>query len=210
MRLILVRHGQTDWNQENRVQGFSDIGLNEVGRNQAERLARALKLEGIEAIYSSPLKRTLETARAISRFHQVKVETDDGLKELNTGELEGLTSGELRSRYGEFMKEWMRDATAVRMPGGESLTELQDRAWASIHRIKDKYPNGAVIVVSHNFAILSIICKALGFPLSGFRKLKQDEAAVNIIELGERGATLALFNDTCHLKTQPEYRSDPP
>lgn len=202
MKLILVRHGETAWNRDGVVQGRKDIELSELGRQQAELVALALKDEPIEGIYSSPLKRALETARAIARNHQAPLELDACLIELDAGELDGLTYQEMRSGYSEFLKEWARDAGPVKLPGGECLQELQDRAWPSIERIKAKHPKGTVVVVSHNFAILTIICKAIGLRLCDFRRLRLGVAGLTVIDFSERGAVLALLNDTCHLRTK--------
>ena len=116
MKLILVRHGETAWNRDGVVQGRKDIELSELGRQQAELVALALKDEPIEGIYSSPLKRALETARAVARYHQAPPEVDACLMELDAGELDGLTYQEMRSGYSEFLKEWARDAGPVKLP----------------------------------------------------------------------------------------------
>ncbi|TET39500.1 MAG: histidine phosphatase family protein [Dehalococcoidia bacterium] len=200
MRLILVRHGETQWNRENRVLGHTEIKLNEEGRKQVESVALALREEKVAAIYCSPLKRTRETAEAIARFHQVGVEVDEAFKEMDAGELDGLTYEEMRDRYGDFLREWIRDAASLRMPGGESLAQVQQRAWQGVEGIIDRNPEGVVIVVSHNFAILCIICRALGLDLSQFRRLRLNVASISILNFGGWGIQLELFNDTCHLE----------
>jgi broad specificity phosphatase PhoE len=201
MRLILVRHGETRWNQENRVLGHTEIELNEKGRKQAERLALTLKDETVAAIYSSPLRRARETAGEIARFHGLEVVTDDALKEVDAGELDGLTYQEMIERYGDFLKEWIKNDPSLKMPGGESMAELQQRAWPVVERIVRDHPDGVVILVSHSFAILSIICRAIGLNLSHFRRLRLSVASISIINFGERGTSLVLFNDTCHLES---------
>lgn len=201
MRLILVRHGETRWNQENRVLGHTEIELNEKGRKQAERLALTLKDETLAAIYSSPLRRARETAGEIARFHGLEVVTDDALKEVDAGELDGLTYQEMMERYGDFLKEWIKNDPSLKMPGGESMAELQQRAWPVVERIVRDHPDGVVILVSHSFAILSIICRAIGLSLSHFRRLRLSVASISIINFGERGTSLVLFNDTCHLES---------
>lgn len=199
-RVILVRHGETYWNEAKLVQGGRrDIDLNPNGREQAERLGLALKQERLTAIYASPLKRALDTAQAIARHHSLMVETDPDLKEIDAGELDGVPHQVLRTKFDLFLAQWKRNPAVLRMPGGESLAELQDRAWGSIRRILDRHPGGSVAVVSHNFAITTIICKALDIELCHFRRLRPEVAGISVLVFGERGATLALFNDTCHL-----------
>ncbi|MFC2059146.1 histidine phosphatase family protein [Chloroflexota bacterium] len=204
MRLILVRHGETDWNRQHRIQGLGDLGLNEKGKKQAEALARALKNEKLSGIYASPLRRAQETARAIASFHQLEVVTFDGLKELDAGDLDGLTMDEMKNRHGKFLGEWLADASEVRLPGGSSLAELQDQVWAAIEDIMDRHrgedENEKVAVVTHFFAILCIICRALGINLSDYRRLKVDVAAISALEVNSQRAVLTCLNDTCHLR----------
>ena len=200
MKLILVRHGETQWNRENRVVGFADIGLNDEGRKQVKRLALALKEEKVDAIYSSPLSRAWETAQEVARYHDGEVKADDAFKEMDAGELDGLTYEDMRDRYGELIKQWLSEPASVIMPGGESLGNVQERAWLAVERIRERHPDGTVMVVSHNFVILCIICKALGVELGQFRRLRPHVASISILDFGQRGVSLVLFNDTCHLE----------
>ena len=210
MRLILVRHGQTDWNVERRLQGSTDKELNELGRKQAECLADLLKDEPLVAIYASPLKRATETARIIARPHGLSLQTAPCLMELDQGDLEGLTHQDLVTNHADLLKRWAENPGPVKMPGGESLQELQDRAWSCIQRLMAQHNQGSVAVVSHNLTILSIICKAIQLDLSCFRRLRQEPASVSILDLGERGITLVALNDTCHLKHSGIYSSHMP
>jgi broad specificity phosphatase PhoE len=200
MKLILVRHGETQWNRENRVVGFADIGLNDEGRKQVKRLALALKEERVDAIYASPLSRAWETAQEVARYHDGEVKADDAFKEMDAGELDGLTYEDMRDRYGELIKQWLSEPASVIMPGGESLANVQERAWLAVEKIREKHPDDVVMVVSHNFVILCIICKALGLDLSQFRRLRPHVASISILNFGQRGTSLVLFNDTCHLE----------
>ncbi|MFQ5874161.1 MAG: histidine phosphatase family protein [Dehalococcoidia bacterium] len=198
MRLILVRHGETDANREGRVQGAGNARLNATGRSQASALGRRLASYDLEAVYSSPQSRALETAEAIAQHHGLPVTTLEGLREMDLGELDGLRGEELRNRYPDFMKEWDRNISSLRMPGGESVAELQVRAWASIESIAERHPQGVVVAVSHNFAIQSVLCKALGLALDSFRKIRHDLGAISILELGEGTPVLVTMNDRCH------------
>ena len=204
MRLILVRHGETDRNRQKLLQGHCPIELNAVGRKQAEALALALREEKIEAIYSSPLSRSLETAQAINRFHQLAIEIEDGLKELDVGDLDGMTIEELRSQYSSFWQKWTGDEPgSAKCPNGESLSQAQQRAWDTIQEIKRRYCQQVAIAVSHYFVIMSTICKALRVDLSGMRRFGSlNTGAISILDFGDRGITLTLFNDTCHLSRE--------
>lgn len=199
MRLILVRHGETIWNEEGRIQGFTNIGLSERGKEQIKKVAQALSKERVTAIYSSPLKRAMDTAEAIAQFHDLEVIPDPDLREINVGDLEGLSLEELRNNHSDFLEEWKEGKGSLSMPGGESLEEVQERAWRAIQRITVKHPEGVVIVVSHVFTILTTICRALKLELPCFRRLRQDVGAISILHFGEQGTSLVLFNDTCHL-----------
>ena len=135
MRLILIRHGETLWNEAHKFQGFSDIALSSKGRSQAQSLAESLKEETLAAIYTSPLIRARLTAEQIARYHDCPVVIDEGLKELNQGQLEGLTAEDLKRSYPEFLKNWIQEPESTPLPQGESLGDLQRRAWDSIGRI---------------------------------------------------------------------------
>ena len=198
MKLILVRHGQTVWNREKRAQGVSDIELNEYGRAQAECLALSLLDEGIDSIVSSPLKRAIQTAEAINRFHHLPIDTQDGLMELNMGDFEGIALGRMLNDHEDFLKQWADDPASIVMPGGESLAELQRRAWGAVERIIAK--PGTTLLVSHNFTIMTILSMIKGVDIAHFRQFHVDVASKTVVSFaGERG-DIVIFNDISHLK----------
>ncbi|MBI4302262.1 MAG: histidine phosphatase family protein [Chloroflexi bacterium] len=199
MRLILVRHGETSWNQERRIQGHSDVELNTLGEKQGESLGQVLKNQPITAIYSSPLQRALKTAQSIACYHHLPVNTDPNLMEIDHGELEGLTTEEMRSRYPDFLKRWTADSAEATIPGGEPLTQLQSRAWEAIQRIRALHPQETVVLVGHRFVLGAILCRAIGLSLSHFRRLTLAIASMSILDWNGERASLTLLNDTCHL-----------
>jgi broad specificity phosphatase PhoE len=199
MKLFLLRHGETSFNAQNRAQGFSDPELTEVGRRQAQALANAFAKEALAAVYASDLKRAVETARFIAQPHGLTVQTDPGLREMNQGIFEGLSITEIRTQYSEMVEEWIAAPDHFAMPKGESLAQVQERAWASVQRIVAAHPEGQVIAVSHNLTIMAILCRVLTIDLMHFRRLHQDLAARSTIEFGPHGPTVTLLNDTCHL-----------
>jgi broad specificity phosphatase PhoE len=197
LKLILVRHGETYWNKERRVQGgSSDIELNDVGIRQADRLALFLRNEKVSAVASSPLKRATSTGEAIARRHQLPLQVDDGLREIEVGQLEGLDASTLSTTFSNFLMRWWQGGGAERLPGGESLVELQERSWASTQRLLAEHADGTIVVVSHYFVILAIILRALDLPLNNFTKFKVDPASISILEFAEYGTRLVVFNDT--------------
>ncbi len=200
VRVILVRHGETDWNQSRRIQGGgSDTPLNERGKEQAESLASRLKSERIQAIYSSPLQRARDTAQAIAGYHQLELGIESSLKEIEVGKLEGTPIAEIGKHLDQLLTVDSRGEALPRMPGGESVTEVQQRAWSTIKRLVDKHPDGVLVAVSHYFVILTIICSVLNLPLSQMGRFRIGVGSISAITFEPRAARLALFNDRCHL-----------
>ena len=135
MQLILIRHGETSWNKEGRIQGISDIELSEAGIKQARLLALSLKDQPIDAIHASPLKRALKTAELINEYHRKEIQTHSDLMEMDQGDFEGYSFKELMSCEKDFLNKWIADPASVQMPNGESLNQLQTRAWRTLETI---------------------------------------------------------------------------
>jgi broad specificity phosphatase PhoE len=201
IKILLVRHGETDWNLTGRFQGRSDVPLNQKGREQASALASALKRESLAAIYCSPLTRAKETAHLIKTYHpSVPLYEEEGLMEMNLGEFEGIEGPRWAEKYADFREAWRDNPASVTMPGGESLQEVQARAMVTLERISKAHPPDCTLLVcSHNFVILTILCHALEIPLDRFRELKQGTAAMNILYLQGRRLRAEVVNDRSHL-----------
>jgi broad specificity phosphatase PhoE len=203
LRLILVRHGETERNFEARLQGGkSDVPLNEKGRGQARSLGLALKDEKLRAIYSSPLKRALDTAQAISAHHHLKVETDQGLSEIDMGSIDGLDLTEVKESQTDFWERWRQEDYSVALPGGESPLQVQKRAWGVVQDIIRRNHEGSVVVVSHAISLQTIIIAILGAPLSSFTRFHLGVASITILHIDDERTSLILLNDTCHLKVK--------
>jgi len=199
LKLILIRHGETYWNAEKRIQGGdSDIELNDTGLNQAEKLATFFKNEPITAILSSPLQRALVTAEAIAGYHQLSVKVDQGLREIRVGELEGMFISDLSTTFSQFLMQRWQERGSTKLPDGESLAELQQRAWKAIEPLLAQHNDGTLVVVSHYFVTLAIILKALDLPLDCFTKFRVDQGGVSIIEIQNYGPRLVAFNNTSY------------
>ncbi|MEN8799000.1 MAG: histidine phosphatase family protein [Flavobacteriaceae bacterium] len=201
-RILLIRHGETEWNRLRRFQGHSDLPLNSKGNSQAQALARALKNEAIDAIYSSPLKRAVETAIHIGKFHpSAPLIKESGLKEMNLGEFEGIEAQQWAAQHQEFRKAWEHNPVDLIMPGGESLREVQLRAIDTFERISGSYESDSTLLIcSHNFVIVSLLCIVSNIPLNQFRKLRQDTAALNIFYKNGIDYQIERFNDCRHLQ----------
>jgi broad specificity phosphatase PhoE len=205
MRLILARHGETAWNKEGRFQGQSLVGLNEQGAAQVKKLAKALLPMKPTALYFSPLPRTCMTAQEVSRELSIPAEPLEGIREIDLGELEGITGQEMRTRYPGVYATWRRDPSDVVFPGGESIRQLQERAWSAIQGVEKAHSEDAIVAVSHNFAIRTILCSFLGLPLSRFHLLRVDLASISILQTNSRSRQVLSINDRCHL-SQDELR----
>jgi broad specificity phosphatase PhoE len=197
MELILIRHGETIWNKDGRVQGLSDIELSDVGLNQAHKLALSIQDINIKAIYSSPMKRAYQTAQIINEIHNAPIYLEPGLMEMDQGDFEGLTFKEIKACEKDFLQQWIQDAAAVTMPNGESLAGLQKRAWSVVANIIDKNENA--LIVSHNFTIAAILCKISGISLSQFRKVCVGTASKTMVSLQNGSASIDVLNDRTHL-----------
>jgi len=200
MRLLLVRHGETEWNRHRRIQGCrSNTQLDEVGYGQADKIAALLKQQGIDAIYSSPLKRATNTAQAIAAACGLQVRTMPELQEIDAGELDGLSERDMSQGYLAFWSEWRKGDPSLRLPGGESLEDLRRRAWWALDRILERHSDGTVAVVGHLFTNLVIVSRVLGLDLQNIRRLSLAPASISVMEFTTLGNTLLLLNDTCHL-----------
>ncbi len=199
MNLILIRHGETDWNRSGRCQGVADIVLNENGKKQARELAHSLKDHKITAIYSSDLKRAHETAEHIAEHHDLSIRLEPGLQEMNQGELEGLSFPDIRDKYADVLKQWRESPETLRLPSGESLIEVQDRAWKVFEKVHSNHLGETVVVVSHNLTIITLLCKITGVGLKGFRDFNVQATSKNVIISENGDIRVDVMNDVSHL-----------
>ena len=205
MKFFVVRHGETDWNKLGRFQGHTDISLNDRGLSQASETAVASEDWGYTAIYSSPLVRTVQVAEEIAKVTPMLVSQEPGLKELSLGDLEGVTGEEMRNDWPALFAAWRTEPEKMSMPNGESLGELRDRTWQVILDIEQKHSSDdSIVVISHNFAIRSIVNELLGMPLAYFHRMSLNLASVCTFDSDERGRRLTGYNSTSHLS--PENR----
>lgn len=202
IRIILVRHGETEWNKLCRFQGRSDIPLNTVGITQAKSLAEVLKEKDINAIYVSPLMRALETAEHIAMHHPATpLIQEQGFIEMDLGDFEGMWAQQWVAEQHEFRKVWEETPSGLSMPGGESLRDVQERAVDALERICTSYESGTTLLIcSHNFVIGSLLCFASNIPLDDFLQVGQETAALNVIYKNAAVFEVEIINDCRHLK----------
>jgi len=197
--LILARHGETVWNVEKIYRGRTDVNLDEVGIKQAELLGEYLSSWELEAIYSSPLKRTLDMANIIARYQKIGVHIAEGLVDFDYGEWQSLPEQEARRLYPTLHNEWHNNPHKVKMPGGESLEDVRRRSIEVVNDVLFKY-QGSVVLVSHRVVNKVLICSLLGLDNSYFWNIKQDVGGITIFNYANGRFVLTRHNDTSHLR----------
>ena len=203
-RVILIRHGQTSWNESRRIQGGNnDIVLNQEGERQCHCLSERLKKEDIRAVYSSPMTRALNTARWIANCHRLEVIPEPALREIQCGTMEGEMTKEVGSRLQLLLKGGNEEELLFKGCGGESLDAIQKRSWNAILQMVEHHPDCTIVAVSHYFVIASVLCSVLDLPASQLGRFRIGETSINIISFDTYGPFLSLFNDRCHLQTRP-------
>mgnify|MGYP000282742348 FL=1 len=185
MKLILVRHGQTDSNIRGTYLGWTDVELNETGLKQAECVAEKLKDTVIDKIFSSPLKRVRATAEAINKYHNVSIEYTDCLKERNFGIWDNLTYDEIKAGYPEECIKWDKDWFNYKIKGGESCLEMYERITAFIDDILARYKDETVLLVSHLGCIRIIISYLLVMPPEGIWKFRASNCGITTFSINE-------------------------
>lgn len=198
MRLYLVRHGETAHNRDGIGLGRDDVPLNDLGREQAGKLAAHLGGVTFDAAYASPLARAVTTAEIIT-CGRVPVQVHPALIELDVGATEGVPFGELRERFPAFIEEWRGPLGHLAvMPAGERLADVDERV-ATFLPCLDLASEANVLVVAHNFVIKALICRLLGLGISAHRSFTVALGSLSTFELTPARAVAVTLNDTCHL-----------
>ena len=195
-RVLLIRHGRTEWNRTGRLMGRADLPLDDLGRAQADGLPGLLGKLGPTALWSSPLARARQTAEPLGRALGLEVRTDPRWVEVDVGRLEGLTWGEVEERHPEFRARLHRAPGTTPRPAGESDEELRDRGVAGLTAVMQAGPGSCSAVVSHGGTIRSVFAWVLGVPLGDKWRLAIDNASVSCVEMTERGLIVAFVNLT--------------
>jgi len=206
-RVLAIRHGETAWNVDGRIQGQLDVPLNEMGRWQVHRLALALADENIAAIYASDLLRAMETAQAVARGCGVPVVTEAGLRERGFGVFEGLSFAEISARWPAEAERWRRRDPEFGAPGGETLNQFYGRSIATATRLAALHPGQTIALVSHGGVMDCLYRAAARVALDAPRSWQLGNAAINRLLYTPQGFTLIGWSDTWHLDddAQGEY-----
>lgn len=204
-RLYLVRHGTTPLSAEDRFSGAENVHLSEEGRAQVSRLAHRLQDANLQAIFCSPLDRTMETANILATPHTLTPVPKDGLREISHGHWEGLSRKQVEDRFGDEYTTWESDPFTFAPEGGESGISVLARALPVIREIVVTHKDQNVLVVSHKATIRLILSSLLGFDARGYRdRLDQAPASLNILDFKDAvHARLMLFNDISHYANHP-------
>ena len=204
-RIYLVRHGQTAWNKEEIFRGRTDVPLNETGLREAQLAGEYFREMEIHAIYSSPLLRAWETAQKIAEVQRLEVRSLQGIIDMCFGEWEGQSLKDVQEKDGQRFQQWKNEPHLVKIPGGETLDEVRDRAMAVLEKTIKSHSGKTLLFVSHRVVNKVILCSILGLDNSHFWQIGQNTTAINLIQHRDGKYVLSLLNEACHLKRlQPE------
>jgi phosphoserine phosphatase len=191
MKIYLVRHGQTSWNQEQRLQGLRDIPLNRTGIRQSHRLAKWYRNTGVRRIVSSPLLRARRTAQILAECTGRTPIIDDRLREIDHGPWTGLRLGAIEDRFPEDFRTWSFFPEKLRLSNGESLMAVYRRCTGALLDLIKDNPHEDILVVSHGVVNALLLCAALGADLSRLREYSPHNAAVSSLTV-QRGKIIAV------------------
>ncbi len=200
MRMIVVRHGESEWNRIHRYQGQLDAPLSDLGLRQAEALAERLKGEQFEIIYSSRLQRAALTAEAIGRYHpSVDLLHDEALLEINHGAWEGRYAHEIAEEFAEGLAEWRQHPTRSQMPGGESFSNILKRTLEFKDRAYAQHREQTILVSTHDVVVKILVADALGMDMDRINRIWVTNASISVIEYGDGLPYLVSLSEACHL-----------
>jgi broad specificity phosphatase PhoE len=209
VRIVLVRHGETVSNVEGRWQGQSDSPLTDRGRAQAEQLAAALTDEPLAAVYSSDLGRAMDTALVVAAPHAVKVTPEARLREIHVGEWSGLNRQEIDARFADMRLAWAERPATMRLPGGETLHEAQERALEFFAEVMPAHAGETVLLVVHGAIGQAILVQAMGGTIDDlWLKERLDNCQISRLEwTAELGLRLIELSDVRHLEDVGSLRN---
>jgi broad specificity phosphatase PhoE len=207
LRILLVRHGQTEWNKGSEAgehfRGRVDIGLNATGAAQAQSLAAYLATLKVKAVYASPLRRAVGTAQPIAQAHGLEAVPLQALLDIDYGQWGGRSHREVAAQWPDLYRLWLTMPHRVQIPGGESLAEVRQRVRAGLEEVLDRHTNELVVLVGHQVINKVVICAWLGLGNRSFWRVRQDTGCINRFDYDGEAFTLLTLNELCHLKSRP-------
>jgi len=207
MKLLLARHGQTEWNADRRFQGHTDISLSARGRAQAHALGRALRGRRVSAAYVSPMRRAVETAEIALADAGIPCTPIEALRELSLGAWEGCTVDEIRRQDGDPYAAWLRAPLDCPPPGAEPLPAVRDRVVSALERIEDAHGDGDALIIAHGGVISVYACHLLACSFNQLWRLRVDNCSLTVVH----PPRIVTLNDTRHLGEDLQsqhFRSD--
>jgi len=199
--ILLVRHGQTAWNREDRFRGREDLPLDEYGLWQARAAGAAIAERwNPTAIYCSPLVRAVQTASAIASVGGPELHEHSGLIDIDYGQWQGLSQVAAQEAFPVAYETWLATPENAMPPGGESLQEVAQRTAIALHELIARHPGQVFVAVGHTVINRLLLCHVLGLPISSFWRLRQDTACINVFDWDDPDFTLSELNSTCHLR----------
>jgi probable phosphoglycerate mutase len=206
-RVILVRHGQTDWNRERRFQGHIDVPLNDVGQAEAGRLALCLGRQSLAAIYSSDLARALQTARPVALAQGLALNTAPDLRERNYGVFEGMTLEEIATQFPQECDRWRSHDPDYRIPNGESQFQFRSRIFLAVDAIAMRHPASTILIVTHGGALDMYYRRAHSLAWDAPRSCPVPNAAINLLDWTPDRVSVLTWASSGHLAEHWSPRS---
>lgn len=200
LKIYFLRHGETPYSQSGSYCGITDAELTPAGQAMAQAFGQAYKTMPWAAVYCSPMKRTIATARPLCAATGLEMQLRDGLKEINYGEWEDKTQAEVKAQYGEDYGYWMTEPAWNPPTGGETAVQIASRASLVITEIEQRYAEGNVLVVSHKATIRVMLCSLLGIDLGRYRdRIDMPAASVSLVKFGLYGPMLQILGDRAYM-----------
>lgn len=199
VRIIFIRHAESLWNPIGRYQGRLDPELSEKGHKQAQLIAQAIKKYNPTTLYSSPLKRTYQTADYISKELNLPIRKNEDIIEIDHGDWSGLLVEEVKEKYPDMFRQWLYEPHLVKFPNGESLEDIFKRVKKFLNYVKEKHENETIIVVSHTVPIRALLTAGLNLDMDKFWIFGCDNASYSILDYDEVRPILYKLNNTYYL-----------
>lgn len=203
-RLLVVRHGETDWNRQQRFQGQIDVPLNATGLAQARRLAERLAADPAERLFCSDLLRTRQTAEPLAQAWGLQPEAHAGLREQGFGVLEGLDVPTIQAQHAGLWAQWLEHRGDFALPGGESLQRFHARVMATLQELAEAHPGRSLALVTHGGVLDMLWRSARGEPIEGLRRCEIPNTGINRLNWADGRLQIELWGDAAHLQGLPE------
>ncbi len=198
--ILLMRHGETDWNRKKIFRGTHDIPLNENGEAQARQIAGVIASRKVDAAYSSPLSRALETAKIALQAHGIGVTIHEGLKDINYGHWTGMEEEAVAREWPDEYAQWVKEPHRARPPGGDTLQDVFDRAFAAVESLVQEHDGQTIALFGHRVINKLQVLGMLSLGTERFNLVRQDNCCINEFVRTEEGYIVIRLNDTCHIR----------